>query len=408
MQYLLDDTGQTYLDSVNNVPHVGHSHPRVVRAAQRQMAILNTNTRYLHDYIAEYALRLTATLPEPLRVCFFVNSGSEANDLALRLARTYTGQTDCIVVDGAYHGHTSSLVELSPYKFDGPGGQGAPQYTHKVIMPDLYRGPYKAGEPDAGPKYAFYLQDAVAEIQRQGRGLAAFFCESLLGCGGQIVLPEGYLEAAYQQVRNAGGICIADEVQVGFGRVGIDFWGFQTQDVVPDIVTLGKPIGNAHPLAVVVTTPGIAEAFHTGMEYFNTFGGNPVSCAVGLAVLDVIEKERLQENALTVGEYLKRGLAKLKEKYRLIGDVRGLGLFIGVELVKNRETLEPAAQQASGIINRMKERGILLSTDGPERGILLSTDGPLFNVIKIKPPLIFTKANADMLVNTLDEVLQEF
>jgi 4-aminobutyrate aminotransferase-like enzyme/Ser/Thr protein kinase RdoA (MazF antagonist) len=396
MQYLFDDSGKTYLDCVNNVPHVGHSHPRVVRAAQRQMVILNTNTRYLHNYIVEYARRLTATLPEPLRVCFFVNSGSEANDLALRLARTYTGKIDCIVVDGAYHGHTCSLIELSPYKFDGPGGQGAPLHTRKVVMPDIYRGPYKADDSDAGNKYARFVREAVAEIHRQGRSFAAFFCESLLSCGGQIVLPEGYLKAAYQHIRKAGGVCIADEVQVGFGRVGTHFWGFRTQDVVPDIVTLGKPIGNAHPLAAVITTPQIAEAFYTGMEYFNTFGGNPVSCAVGLAVLDVLEEERLQENALAVGEYLKKSLEKLKEKYRLIGDVRGLGLFIGVEFVENQETLEPAAAKASEIVNQMKERGVLLSTDGP-----------LHNVIKIKPPMVFSQANADLLVTTLDAVLAE-
>jgi 4-aminobutyrate aminotransferase-like enzyme len=226
--------------------------------------------------------------------------------------------------------------------------------------------------------------------------VAAFICESLLGCGGQIVLPQHYLKEAYRYVRNAGGVCIADEVQVGFGRVGTHFWGFETQGVVPDIVTLGKPIGNGHPLAAVVTTPEIAASFNNGMEYFNTFGGNPVSCAIGLAVLDVIEEERLQENARKVGMHLMSGLRRLMEKHTLIGDVRGLGLFVGIELVLDREKLVPAAAQASYIANRMKERGILLSTDGP-----------FHNVLKIKPPLVFTEENADFLVGTLDEILGE-
>lgn len=396
MQYLYDETGRAYLDAVNNVPHVGHCHPRVVEAAQRQMAILNTNTRYLHDNLVEYAGRLCASLPDPLSVCFFVCTGSEANDLALRLARTHTRQTDVITVDGAYHGNLTSLIEISPYKFDGPGGSGPPPHVHKVLMPDGYRGPYKHNDPQAGEKYARHVQAAIAHIQQQGRNVAAFFCESLLGCGGQIVLPDNYLKTAFQYVREAGGVCVADEVQVGFGRVGTHFWGFETQGVVPDIVTLGKPIGNGHPLAAVITTPEIAESFNNGMEYFNTFGGNPVSCAVGMAVLDVIAEEKLQENALKVGNRLKAGLEDLRKKHPLIGEVRGLGLFIGIELVLDRQTLAPAATQASHIVERMKEHGILLSTDGP-----------LHNVLKIKPPLVFSEANADFLVATLDQILTE-
>ena len=395
-QYLYDENGRAFLDAVNNVPHVGHCHPRVVEAAQRQMAALNTNTRYLHDNLVYYAQRLGETLPQPLRVCFFVCSGSEANDLALRLARTHTGQTDVIVVDGAYHGNLSSLIDISPYKFDGPGGAGAPPHVHKVIMPDDYRGPYRRADREAGKKYARHVQEAIEALQAQDRMLAAFFCESLLGCGGQIILPDGYLPEAYRYVRAAGGVCIADEVQVGFGRVGGHFWGFETQGVVPDIVTMGKPIGNGHPMAAVVTTPEIADSFNNGMEYFNTYGGNPVSCAVGLAVLAVIKDEKLQENALQVGHYLKAGLEELKAKYALIGDVRGLGLFIGVELVLDRETLAPAAAEASYIVERMKEHGILLSTDGP-----------LHNVLKIKPPLVFAEEDADLLVRTLDKILGE-
>jgi 4-aminobutyrate aminotransferase-like enzyme/Ser/Thr protein kinase RdoA (MazF antagonist) len=395
-QYLYDETGQAYLDAVNNVAHVGHCHPKVVQAGQAQMAVLNTNTRYLHDNLAQYARQLCATLPEPLQVCFFVCTGSEANDLALRLARIHTQQTDIIVVDGAYHGNLTSLVEISPYKFDGPGGKGAPPYVHKLPMPDGYRGPYKNSDPQAGEKYAQAIGTALNQLRQADRGVAAFICESLLSCGGQIVLPEGYLQAAYRQVREAGGVCIADEVQVGFGRVGSHFWGFETQGVVPDIVTLGKPIGNGHPLAAVITTPEIATSFNNGMEYFNTFGGNPVSCAIGLAVLEVIREERLQENALKVGSHLKQGLERLKPKHPLIGDVRGLGLFLGIEFVLDQETLEPAAAQAAYIVERMKAHGILLSTDGP-----------LHNVIKIKPPLVFTEADTDFLVTTLDKVLTE-
>ncbi len=396
MQYLYDENGRAYLDAVNNVSHVGHCHPRVVRAGQEQMTVLNTNTRYLHDNLVEYAERLCATLPEPLRVCFFVCSGSEANELALRLARTHTRQKDIIVVDSAYHGNTTSLVEISPYKFDGPGGTGAPPHTHKVSMPDGYRGEYKSTDPKAGEHYARQVKDVIRQIQERQDNVAAFICESLLSCGGQIVLPENYLQEVYRHVHNANGLCIADEVQVGFGRVGTHFWGFETQDVVPDIVTMGKPIGNGHPLAAVVTSPEIAASFNNGMEYFNTFGGNPVSCAIGLAVLSVIDEERLQANALRVGTHLMKGLRQLTGKHPLLGDVRGLGLFLGVELVRDRATREPASAQASYIVNRMRARGILLSTDGP-----------FHNVLKIKPPMVFTQANADFLVETLDEILNE-
>jgi 4-aminobutyrate aminotransferase-like enzyme/Ser/Thr protein kinase RdoA (MazF antagonist)/murein DD-endopeptidase MepM/ murein hydrolase activator NlpD len=393
MQYLYDDEGRRYLDAVNNVPHVGHSHPRVVGAAQRQAAVLNTNTRYLHENLVRYAERLSSLLPEPLRVCFFVNSGSEANDLALRLARTHTRRKDVVVVDGAYHGNLTSLVEISPYKFDGPGGSGALPHIHKVPMPDVYRGLYRSNDLLAGVKYAAHVREA---IRAAGEGVAAFICESVLSCGGQIVLPPGYLQEVYRQMRAAGAVCIADEVQVGFGRLGSHFWGFETQDVVPDIVTMGKPIGNGHPLGAVVTTPEIAASFATGMEYFNTYGGNPVSCAAGLAVLDVIEEEGLQTRALRVGARLKSGIEQLAGRHPLIGDVRGLGLFLGMELVRERQTLEPAAAEASYLIERMKDHGILVSTDGP-----------LHNVIKIKPPLVFSESDADFFVRTLDKILAE-
>jgi len=389
-QHLYDAGGRAYLDCVNNVAHVGHSHPRVVEAAARQMELLNTNTRYLHEGLVEYLERLTATLPEPLRVAFLVCSGSEANELALRLARAHTGRHDVVVVDVAYHGNTNALVEISPYKFNGPGGRGKPAHVRVAAMPDVYSGPHRGA--DAGARYA----ESVAEAVRQARGPAAFFCESALGCGGQIVLPPGYLKEAFAAVRAAGGVSVADEVQTGFGRAGSHFWMFETQGVTPDIVTMGKPIGNGHPMGAVVTTPEIAASFANGMEYFNTFGGNPVSCAVGLAVLDAIREEGLQENARSTGDYLLGGLRELATRHALIGDVRGLGLFLGVELVRDRHTLEPAAAEAAALVERMKELGALLSTDGP-----------FHNVIKIKPPMVFSRADADFLLVRLDTALAQ-
>jgi 4-aminobutyrate aminotransferase-like enzyme/Ser/Thr protein kinase RdoA (MazF antagonist) len=395
-QYLYDEHGRAYLDCVNNVAHVGHSHPRVVRAIGEQTAVLTTNTRYLHENLVRYAERLCATLPEPLRVCFFVNSGSEANELALRLARAHTRGRDIIVIDQAYHGHTTSLIDISPYKFNGPGGGGAPAHVHVVATPDTYRGPHRRDDPRAGIAYAQEVGEVIERIQARGGKLMAFIGESLMGCAGQIVLPDGYLAEVYRLVRGVGGVCIADEVQVGFGRVGSHFWGFQTQGVVPDIVTMGKPIGNGYPLGAVVTTPEIAASFETGMEYFNTFGGNPVACAAGLAVLDVLEEEQLMSNALMVGNHLLLRLGELMARHPIIGDVRGKGLFIGVELVRNRTTLEPASAEAAYIVNRMKELGVLLSTDGP-----------FANVVKIKPPLVFRHEDAEFLTAMLDRVLGE-
>jgi 4-aminobutyrate aminotransferase-like enzyme/Ser/Thr protein kinase RdoA (MazF antagonist) len=393
-QYLYAPNGRRYLDCVNNVAHVGHSHPRVVRAASEQMARLNTNTRYLHEKIIEYIERLTALLPGSLSLIYLVNSGSEANELALRLARAHTGRTDVIVIDGAYHGNTSAMIDLSPYKFDGPGGRGCPSWVHKVPMPDVFRGDYRG--PDAGSRYARHVANKAEQVAATQSSLAAFFCESALSCGGQIILPGGYLKEAFASVRAAGGVCVTDEVQTGFGRAGERFWMFETQDVVPDILTLGKPIGNGHPLGAVITTREIADSFADGMEYFNTFGGNPVSCAVGLAVLDVIRDEELQQNAQEVGEYLLDGLRQLQHEYLVVGDVRGLGLFLGIEFVRDRLTLEPADAPAAELVERMKERGVLLSTDGP-----------FHNVIKIKPPLVFSHTDADFLLSNLNAVLKD-
>jgi len=314
--------------------------------------------------------------------------------LALRMARAHTGGNEVIVVDSAYHGNTSAMIDLSPYKFDGRGGRGCPSWVHKVPMPDVYRGAHHG--PDAAKLYADYVIEAARKIADAGQSLAAFFCESALSCGGQIILPRNYLSDVYTAVRNAGGVCVADEVQTGFGRAGTHFWMFETQGVVPDIVTLGKPIGNGHPLGAVITTREIAASFANGMEYFNTFGGNPVSCAVGLAVLDVIRDEELQQNALEVGDYLKQELRELQNKHSLIGDLRGLGLFLGIEFVRDPETLEPADSEAAQIVERMKERCVLLSTDGPYH-----------NVIKIKPPMVFSKADADLLISGLDCVVKD-
>ncbi|MFZ1792672.1 MAG: aminotransferase class III-fold pyridoxal phosphate-dependent enzyme [Anaerolineae bacterium] len=394
-QYLYDQDGHRFLDGYNNVPHVGHSHPRVVRAAQRQMAALNTNTRYLHENLVRYAERLTATLPAPLSVCFFVSSGSEATELAIRLARAHTGQKDLIVSEGAYHGNTNTLIDVSPYKAEGKGGAGLPAWVHKAALPDVYRGPHR--DPStAGRLYAQELIPILQNIRAAGRGPSGFLIESIPSVGGQIVLPEGYLRECYALVRGADGLCMADEVQTGFGRVGKAFWAFETQGVVPDIVAMGKPIGNGHPMGAVVTTPEIAASFNNGMEYFATFGGNPVSCAVGMAVLDVIEREGLQAHAQELGAYFLAQLRGLQARHSIIGDVRGMGLFLGAELVRDRETRAPAPAQAAYVVNRLAERGILIGTDGLDH-----------NVLKVRGPMCLTRADVDFFVAALDEVLGE-
>ena len=396
MQYLYDETGRAYLDTYNNVPLVGHSHPRVTKAVQEQAALLNTNTRYLHDTVLRYADRLARLLPKPLSVCYFVNSGSEANELAFRMARAHTRREDVIVLEHAYHGHTNTLIDISPYKFNGPGGTGKKPWVHVAPIADDYRGLYRRGEQNIGAKYAQSVGEICAAMDKDGHGLAAFISETLPSVAGQIVFPPGYLAEAYRHVRAAGGVCIADEVQVGFGRLGTHLWGFETQGVVPDVVVLGKPIGNAFPLAAVVTTSEIAGAFANGMEFFSTFGGNPVSCAAGLAVLDVLEEEKLQANASRVGEIFKRRLCSLQEKHEIIGDVRGLGLFLGIDLVADRSSRAPAPKQASYMVNRLRECGVLTGTDGPHH-----------NVVKLRPPLIFSEADVELFCSTLDAVLAE-
>jgi 4-aminobutyrate aminotransferase-like enzyme/Ser/Thr protein kinase RdoA (MazF antagonist) len=395
-QYLFDDTGRQYVDAYNNVPHVGHAHPRVTRAAYDQMRVVNTNTRYLNDVLAAYAERLTALFPEPLRVCYLTNSASEANELALRLARAATGARDLIVLEGAYHGNTNTLIDISPYKHAGPGGAGAPAWVHVAPIPDDYRGAHRRDDPGAGPSYAGRVAELAEAVRAAGRPLCGFIAESWPSVGGQIVPPAGYLAAVYRHVRAAGGLCIADEVQTGLGRIGTHRWAFESQQVVPDLVVLGKPLGNGHPLGAVVTTRAIADAFDTGMEYFNTFGGNTVSCAVGLAVLDVLRDERLQEHAHRVGGVLVESLRTLADRHAAIGDVRGGGLFLGVELVRDRHTREPADAEAAYVVERLRELGVLLGTEGPHH-----------NVLKIRPPLPFDEADAGRLVELLDAVLAE-
>jgi 4-aminobutyrate aminotransferase-like enzyme/Ser/Thr protein kinase RdoA (MazF antagonist) len=393
-QYLIDDMGRRYLDTVNNVAHVGHEHPSVVKAGQQQMAVLNTNTRYLHENILDFAKELCPTLPPELSVLHFVNSGSEANELALRMAQAATNQKDVIALEIGYHGNTNGCIAVSSYKFDGKGGKGKPEHTHIVPLPDSFRGKYQGKLNETGEKYAAHVSEAINEIHAKGRGVSAFLAESIVSCGGQIDLPYNYLKLAYETVRKAGGVCIADEVQVGFGRVGKHFWGFELQGVVPDIVTMGKPTGNGHPLAAVACTEAVALAFANGMEYFNTFGGNPVSAAIGLAVLKVIKEEKLQENALEMGEFLKSELKKLQNEYPLIGDVRGEGLFLGFELVEKGKI--PATDKTAYLANRMKTHGILISVDGPQN-----------NVIKIKPPMCFSRENAEDLIRYLQKILKE-
>jgi 4-aminobutyrate aminotransferase-like enzyme/Ser/Thr protein kinase RdoA (MazF antagonist) len=390
--YLIDERGRPFLDMYNNVCHVGHCHPHVVQAGQQQMARLNTNTRYLTDAHIAYAERLAALFPSALCTVFLLNSGTEANELALRLANAHTGHEDILVVENAYHGHTRKLIDVSPYKFLGPGGKGSPEsWVHVVPVPDGHRGVYKGDTRETGIAYG----DAVGStIQAAGRSIAAFLAETLLSCGGQIIPPPGYFETVFRHVRAAGGVCILDEVQVGFGRVGSHFWAFEAYDVVPDIVVLGKPIGNGHPIGAVVCTREIAQSFEAlGMEFFSTFGGNSVACAIGQSVLDVIDNEGLQEHARTTGAYFFDALCELERNHTCIGDIRGRGLFLGIDLVEH-DGITPATALAGKVVEVLRERRILTGTDGPSK-----------NVIKIKPPLVVTQADVDRFVWELDLIL---
>ena len=390
--YLIDNKGRKFLDTVNNVAHVGHEHPKVVKAGQLQMGLLNTNTRYLHEHITNLAKTLTKKLPPGLSVLHFVNSGSEANELAMRMVKTFTNSQEIIVSEAGYHGNTNMCVDISSYKFDGKGGTGAPKNVHVFPLPDSFRGKF-TGE-NTGPLYANEIQLLIDQIKASNNHVGAFIVEPIISCGGQIELPKNFLKKAYELVRNAGGLCISDEIQTGCGRMGSTYWGFQLHDVVPDIITIGKPLGNGHPIAAVACTIEVAEKFVNGMEFFNTFGGNPVSSIIAQNVLEVIEEEKLQHNALNVGEFLKKELQTLSTKHPIMGSIRGQGLFLGIELVDSK--LNPLEKQASYLVNRMKEHGVLMSSDGPGH-----------NILKIKPPLVFSIENAKELLFYIKKILGE-
>ncbi len=390
--WLTDITGRRYLDVYNNVPHVGHCHPHVVEAIARQAAILNTNTRYLFDEVLQFAERLSALFPAGLTSCMFVNSGSEAVDLGWRLAKAFTGNTGALVMEYAYHGWTDAVEALSPEMREGHDRP----HVRKLIGPDDYRGPYRRGDNDIAERYAADADRAIASLAEGGHKPAMFIADAGFLTNGVLDAPKGYRQGVYDRVRRAGGLAIADEVQTGFGRQGEAMWGFQLHDVVPDIVCLGKPIGNGHPLGAVVTRPEIVQALVDQGIFFSTFGGNNVSCAAGMAVLDVLEREGLRENARQVGNHFRAGLRKLAERHAWIGDVRGSGLLVGLELVRDRKTLEPAAPETKRVVNRMRDLGVLTATEGPHG-----------NVLKLRPPICFSREQADIAIVALDRALGE-
>jgi len=387
--WLFDADGRKYLDMYNNVAHVGHCHPYVVEALTKQISTLNTHTRYLHENVLEYAERLTGKFSDELDTAIFACTGSEANELALRIARHVTGATGIIVTNSAYHGNSQATFEISPSDI---AASEIPKYVATVPDPDAYRGEFRGDA--AGEKYAGYVQLAVDELKQRGIKPAAFIIDTIISSGGVVAPPRGYLKKAAEIIRNAGGLFIADEVQPGFGRTGTHFWGYEADGLVPDIVTLGKPMGNGHPLAAIVSRRDIIEDFSSIGSYFNTFGGNPVSCAAGLAVLDVIEQEGLQENARIVGEYLTSGLRALAEKNTAIGDIRGTGLFIAVELIKDKESREPATAFTADVVNGLKDRGVLTGSIGPDA-----------NILKLRPPMVFSRNDADYMLDILDDAL---
>ena len=380
-QYMFDYEGNSYLDAYNNVPHVGHCHPGVIEAASKQMKKLNTNTRYLYDIINRYGRKLLKKFNKSLNRVYFVNSGSEASDLAIKLALAYSKNNNIMVLENGYHGHTQRGTEISAYKFNHVRGQGEKDYVTVVPM----------------PKKNDYENDnsLINHTIKKVENIAAFICEPILGCGGQVPLTKNYLKKVYKKIRDNGGVCISDEVQTGFGRLGKVFWGFELYNVVPDIVILGKSMGNGHPIGAVITTDKIASKFSEGVEFFSSFGGNPVSCSVGSSVLDIIEKEKLQENAKIVGKYYKNELEKLKRKHKVIGEVRGEGLFLGIEII-NENNLKPNRKLAHFLKNRLREKHILVGTDGPHN-----------NVIKSKPPICFDEEDVKLVVESIDNILSE-
>ncbi len=388
-QYMYDAYGNTYLDAYNNIPHVGHQHPDVVEAGQRQMSQLNTNTRYVYEGLGQYAEALINKFPNPLRRVFFVNSGSAASDLAIRLALNYSQHQQIMVMEHGYHGNTRVGIDISHYKYTSQGGRGKVNNIIEAKLPDVYRQATHYPIDEIGVNMA---NEALRSAN--GQSIAAFIAEPIVGCGGQVPLAPGYLKQMYDDIRKQGGVCISDEVQTGFGRVGETFWGYEMHDVVPDIVVLGKPMGNGHPIGAVITTPDIADAFDNGMEFFSSFGGNPVSCAIGMEVLNVIHREKLQQNAKKQGNYFKDELHQIAQKFECIGDIRGQGLFLGIEFVKDRQLKTPNTEVAQYLKNKLRENHILVSTDGPHD-----------NVIKMKPPLCFNQQNINQVIHEMERCL---
>lgn len=397
MQYVFDETGRRYLDGFAGIVtvSVGHCHPKVLDAVREQNERLqHTTTIYLHPNIAKFGQKLASTFPAKsnLKVCYFTNSGSEANELAILMARAKTGHWDVIALRNAYHGmsaFTMGLTAQHTWKYPVPQGFG----MHHAKYPDRLRGPYGYDDPDAGPRYAEEIEELI-RFNTPGV-IAGFIAEPIQGVGGSVELPNGYLPHVYLAVRNAGGLCISDEVQTGFGRTGDNFWGFQNQGVTPDIVTMAKGIGNGTPLGCCVTTPDIATTL-TQRLHFNTYGGNPVSMAQGLATLDVILSENIQERAKDIGGYLKQGLEELQHRHRYVGDVRGRGLMLGMELVEDQETKLPAAARTADVVERCKELGLLIGKGGMYG-----------NVLRIKPPMCITREDCDFLCQVLDIALTE-
>jgi len=391
--HIFDEWGRPYLDAYNNVPHVGHSHPRINQVALDQLNKVNLNTRYLHPLQSKFAKKILSKLPGNLEVCYFVNSGSEANELALRLARAHSGKKGIITPDEGYFGNTTGALSISAYKFKKQNGSGQADWVEVIEVPDDYRGSFKKDDPDRAIKFANSIDGAIETLKSKGIGLSAFIMETFPSVGGQIIPPQGYLEQVYGKIRKQGGICIADEVQTGLGRLGDYYFGFEFQNVKPDIVVLGKPLGNGHPIGAVITTKEISESFDNGIEFFSTFGGSNLSCRIGIEVLEIVDEEKLQQNAKIVGDFLISGFHELKKKFDFIGDVRGMGLFIGLEIIgiDGSENSELCGY----IKNKMRENRILIGSDGPKD-----------NVIKIRPPLTIELEDAEMLVSTLLEVLE--
>ena len=388
--WLYDSKGRKFLDGYNNIPNVGHCHPRVVRAITEQARVLNVHTRYLHENIVDLAERIAGVMPNGLETSLFACTGSEAAELAMRIARTVTGNSGIIVLKSCYHGNSKLAGEMSTVTYPE---ESMPPWIAAVEPPNPYQGPYRENESDLGRKYADFVDEAIAKLESNGHGVAAFVCDSIFESQGTLEAPPDYLQHVYAKVRAAGGLCVSDEVQAGFGRTGT-YWGFEHYDVTPDIVFTGKPMGNGHPISSVTTTRAIADQWSQSDIYFNTYGGNPVSAAAAYSMMKVMADENLIANTVRVGSYFRGKLENLASKHPIIGNVRGRGLFQGVELVKDRETREPATEITRVLPDRMKDEGVLIGLSGRYG-----------NVLKFRMPLVTNRSHIDFLVRTLDKVL---